>query len=287
MTTQSTIRDLLELTKPRVTSMVMVTAAAGCYLAATGSVDLSLLIHTVLGTGLMAAGTAVLNQFLESEADGKMRRTMSRPLPSGRVRLSFALWYGLLLLTLGTLQLFVFANWLTALLGLITSAVYLLLYTPMKTRTASCTLVGALPGAAPPVMGWVAVRGELDLHALILFTILFGWQFPHFLAIAWMYRDDYKKGGFRMLPNSPHGARWVGFLVIGFSCFLFFVSLMPAMSGLTGFFYLWGAIILGLFFLWFGKDLAIGPTVASARRLVRASIIYLPLLLTLMIFDKA
>jgi protoheme IX farnesyltransferase len=180
-------------------------------------------------------------------------------------------------------QLTIFTNFLTALLGLLTSAVYLLLYTPLKPRTASCTLVGAIPGAAPPVMGWVAVRGELDIHALILFGILFGWQFPHSLAIAWIYRDDYQKSGFKMIPESKTG---IGLLILGFSFFLLCVSLTPFVTGLAGGMYFWGAVILGLVFFWFSKGVGLCPSNMAASRLVRASVIYLPLLFSLMIVDK-
>ena len=272
-----------ELTKPRVTLMVMLTAAAGVYLATTSAFDTGLFFHAVLGTGLLAAGTAVLNQFLEREADSRMRRTSRRPLPSGRLRPSNALWFGIVLVVAGAVQLAVFANPLTALLGILTSAVYLLLYTPLKAKTATCTLIGAIPGAAPPVMGWVAVRGELDIHSLILFGILFGWQFPHSLAIAWIYRDDYRRGGFKMLPESRSG---LGLLVLGFSLFLLCVSLMPVLTGLAGETYFWGAVFLGLGFVWFSKGVGFSPSNMAAGRLVRASVIYLPVLFSLMIVDK-
>jgi protoheme IX farnesyltransferase len=181
------------------------------------------------------------------------------------------------------MQLALFTNLLTAGLGILTSVIYLLLYTPLKRQTVACTVIGAIPGAAPPVMGWVAVRGELDLHALILFGILFGWQFPHSLAIAWIYRDDYRGGGFRMLPKSDTN---LGLLILGFCGFLLCVSLAPVLTGLAGRAYFWGAVILGLVYLWFGKGVAFSPTKIAAGRLVRASIVYLPFLLTLMMIDK-
>jgi protoheme IX farnesyltransferase len=273
----------LELTKPRVTCMVMLTAAAGVLLATSGSIDFRLLFHAVTGTGFLAAGTAVLNQFLERKADSRMRRTLSRPLPSGRISSANALSFGAALVLLGTAQLTVFANPLTAMLGLMTSALYLLLYTPLKTRSVSCTLIGAVPGAAPPVMGWVAVRGELDVHSLILFGILFGWQFPHSLAIAWIYREDYQRGGFRMLPESNQG---IGFLILGFCLFLLCVSLAPVFTGLAGGIYFWSALIMGLVFFWSGHGVGFHPSTVAARRLVRVSIAYLPLLFLFMIIDK-
>lgn len=279
----STLSAYIELTKPRVTSMVMLTAAAGVYLGTAGPLDPVLFFSAVSGTGLLAAGTAVLNQLLEREADSKMRRTSRRPLPSGRVNSLDAFWWGGALVVAGAAQLAFFANLLTACLGLITSAVYLLIYTPLKRRSASCTLVGAIPGAAPPVMGWVAVRGELDIYALILFAILFGWQFPHSLAIAWLYREDYRKGGFKMLPDSKTE---VGLLILGFCIFLLGVSLAPVLVGLAGELYFWGAVVLGLGFLWFGWGVGFSPSRRAARRLVRASIVYLPFLLSLLIVDK-
>jgi protoheme IX farnesyltransferase len=281
--TKLTLSAYLELTKPRVTAMVMLTAAAGVYLATAAAFDSLLFFHAVLGTVLLAAGTGVLNQYLEREADSRMRRTQRRPLPSGRIQSRHAFWFGLILVVAGVAQLALFANPLTALLGLFTSAVYLLLYTPLKTKTSTCTLIGAIPGAAPPVMGWVAVRGELDIHALILFGILFGWQFPHSLAIAWIYRSDYRRGGFRMLPENDAGLRP---LILGFCLFLLCVSLTPVFTGLAGGIYFWGAVVLGLGFLWFGKGIGLRPSNLAAGRLVRASIIYLPLLFSLMIVDK-
>jgi len=277
------LSSYFELTKPRVTFMVMLTAAAGVALAAVDSIEVTLLLHAVTGVGLLAAGTAVLNQFLEREADAKMRRTSQRPLPSGRIRPSSALWFGVVLVLVGACQLALFANPLTALLGIGTSAVYLLLYTPLKTRTTCCTLIGAVPGAAPPVMGWVAVRGELDIHALILFAILFGWQFPHSLAIAWIYQEDYKRSGFKMIPESNQG---IGLLILGFCLFLLCVSLAPVLTGLAGGAYFWGALILGLVFFWFGHGVGFKPSMIAARRLLRVSVIYLPLLFSLMIVDK-
>jgi len=263
--------------------MVMLTAAAGFFLATFSSINLALLFHAVFGTGLLASGTAVLNQFLERKPDAKMRRTLRRPLPSGRIRPISALWFGLTLLAIGTLQLVLFANVLTASLGLATSAIYLIFYTPLKARTTACTLIGAVPGAAPPVMGWAAVRGELDIHALILFGILFGWQFPHSLAIAWLYRDDYRRAGFKMLPESSPG---ISILIPGFALFLICVSLAPVMTGLAGNLYFWGALILGLIFFFYGQELGANPSMIKARRLVRVSVFYLPLLLSLMIIDK-
>jgi protoheme IX farnesyltransferase len=276
----------LELTKPRVTLMVVVTAAAGFYLAGTGSTQLLKLLHTLLGTGLLAAGTSALNQVLEQGADARMRRTSRRPLPSGRLASLPATVFGLILILGGTLHLAVTTNGLTAFLGWMTAAVYLAVYTPLKTRTTLCTLVGAFPGAVPPVMGWTAVRGTLDGGAIILFAILFAWQFPHFLAISWIYKDDYRRGGFRMLPLvDPEGHR-TGRQILAFSAALLLVSLVPTALNLTGLLYLLGALVLSLGFFWYGSQVAVSPSLASARRLLRASVIYLPLLLALMVVDK-
>ena len=281
-----TLSAFLELTKPRVTVLVVVTAAAGFYLASVSSLHLSLLLHLLLGTALLAAGTSVLNQFLEREADSKMHRTEGRPIPSGRMTAKSTLWFGLTLVLAGTLYLVVAANPLTALLGCLACASYLFLYTPLKTRTTWCTLVGAFPGAIPPLMGWAAARGELGLDAWILFAILFLWQFPHFLAISWLYREDYQKGGFIMLPTVDLDGRRTSRSIVLYSLALLPASLLPWVSNLVGPTYLFGALLLGLILLAFGVAVASSRSKMSARRLLRASVAYLPLLLILMVIDK-
>lgn len=279
------LSDYVELTKPRVNLMVVLTAAVGFYLGAE-SLDLLLLLNTLLGTALLASGTAVLNQFLERRADGRMARTASRPVASGRISPSEALLFGMVLVSVGAFYLLFFSNFLTAMLGWFTAAVYLIVYTPLKTRTPLCTLIGAVPGAVPPVMGWVAARGELTIEALLLFGILFCWQFPHFLAIAWMYRKDYESGGFRMLPGGRTSGNWTGRLILLFALFSLIVSLLPASFGIAGNIYFLGALGLGGMFVTAGFRVMASLSRPAARGLLRTSILYLPLLLVLMAIDK-
>ncbi len=282
----SWVNSYVELTKPRVSSLVVMTTAAGFYLASPGRLDWLLLFHTLLGTALLAAGTAVLNQFLERENDALMHRTARRPLPAKKLEPLNAMVFGLVLIAIGGLYLGLLANPLTAFLGCLTTVVYLLAYTPLKTRTALCTTVGAFPGAMPPLMGWAAASGGLDLNAWILFGILFLWQFPHFLSIAWIYRDDYERGGFKMLPLFDREGKRTGFRVVAFTVALLLVSVVPFFTDLAGAIYLLAAVGLGLGFLWTGLLLARNRSRISAKLLLRASVIYLPLLLVVMIADK-
>jgi protoheme IX farnesyltransferase len=277
--------DYVELTKPRVNLMVVLTTAVGFYLGAE-SVNFLLLLNTLLGTALLASGTAVLNQFVERKADSQMARTASRPVPSGRISPSEALVFGMVLVSVGSFYLLFFSNYLTAILGWFTAAVYLSIYTPLKTRTPVCTLIGAVPGAVPPVMGWVAARGELTIEALLLFGILFCWQFPHFLAIAWMYREDYESGGFKMLPGGEASGDWTGRLILLFALFSLIVSLLPARFGVAGNIYLLGALALGVMFVTAGFRVLTSLSRPAARGLLRTSVLYLPLLLVLMAVDK-
>ncbi len=279
------LSDYVELTKPRVNLMVVLTAAVGFYLGSE-SVDYLLLVNTLLGTGLLASGAAVLNQFMERKADSRMLRTADRPVASGRISASEALVFGMVLVSVGALYLLFFSSYLTAFLGWFTAAVYLILYTPLKTRTPVCTLVGAVPGAVPPVMGWVAARGELTIEALLLFGILFCWQFPHFLAIAWMYREDYERGGFKMLPGGEASGKWTGRLILLFAFFSLIVSLLPARFGVAGEIYLLGAVALGAMFVASGFRVLASLSRPAARGLLRTSVLYLPLLLVLMAADK-
>jgi protoheme IX farnesyltransferase len=276
----------LELTKPRVTLLTVSTTAFGFYLASIDTLELSLLFHTLLGTVMLVGGTSVLNQFLERETDAKMHRTEQRPLPSGRLKAENAMLFGLVLGVAGVLYLAVRTNLLTAFLGCLAAVAYLFVYTPLKTRTPWCTLVGAFPGAIPPLLGWAAARGDLDFDAWALFAILFLWQFPHFLAISWLYREDYRRGGFSMGPLVDLDGRKTSSRIIVYCLVLLPVSLVPWISRLAGFTYLFGALILGLMFLAFGIEAAFSRTKMSARRLLRASVVYLPLLLFLMALDK-
>ena len=245
-----------ELTKPRVTRSVILTSAVGFYLASSGRLDLLLLLHTLVGTTLLSGGAAVLNEFLEREADGRMRRTCSRPLPSGRLSESDAVIAGSILIVVGSFYLALLTNLLAAFLGCVTLAVYLLVYTPLKMKTPICTTIGAIPGAIPPLIGWAAAKGSLDFHALLLFAILFAWQFPHFLAISWLYKEDYKRAGFAMLSSIDPDGRRTGRRILTFTVILLGLSVVPMTSGLTGTVYLVGALVLGSVLLWFGFEAA-------------------------------
>ena len=275
-----------ELTKPRVIRSVILTSAVGFYLASSGRLDLLLLFHTLVGTTLLSGGAAVLNEFLEREADGRMRRTCSRPLPSGRLSEGDALIAGSILIVVGSFYLALLTNLLAAFLGCVTLAVYLLVYTPLKMKTPICTTIGAIQGAIPPLIGWAAAKGSLDSHALLLFAILFAWQFPHFLAISWLYKEDYKRAGFAMLSSIDPDGRRTGRRILIFTVILFGLSIVPVTSGLTGMLYLVGALVLGSVLLWFGFEAAFSRTTTAARHVLMASVVYLPLLLMLMVIDK-
>jgi protoheme IX farnesyltransferase len=281
---RSTLADYLELTKPSVTSLILMSTLVGFYMGNQGPLPLTLLLHALIGTALIAAGAASLNHYLEIQSDGMMRRTEQRPLPAGRLRPSHALAFSLVLATTGAAYLAVAVNPLTSAIGQLTWGSYLFLYTPLKTKSHLCTLVGAFPGSFPILMGWTAVRGTLDTGGWILCAILFLWQFPHFFSIAWMYREDYARGGIRMLPvvDLPATARQV----IGFSLVLIPVSLLPVAIGLAGTLYLFGAVALGIAFFWSGVRLARKRTAGEARRLLKASIVYLPLIYVLLMIDK-
>jgi protoheme IX farnesyltransferase len=281
------LNDYLILTKVRITVLVLVTTAAGFLLASGPRLDLVLLGWTLLGTGLAASGAAALNQVLEREADSKMQRTAARPIPAGRMTAAHGLWVGLGLALSGVAILAALVNWLTALLALSTVVLYVGVYTPLKRMTPLNTIVGAIPGAIPPVMGWTAVTAALGLPAWVLFAILFLWQLPHFLAIAWIFRDDYRRGGFPMLPVVDADGRATGRQVALYCAALIPVSLIPTFLGLTGPIYFFGALVLGLGFLAAGIMMALRRRGKEARRVLLASVTYLPLLLVLLIFDRA
>jgi protoheme IX farnesyltransferase len=279
------LSDYVELTKPRITLMALVTVAVGSFIASVGVLNLPLLLHTLLGTALVAGGASVLNQVLEIGTDGMMRRTQHRPLPAGRMSAAEALCFGTLLSVAGIIYLAWLVNALTALLAVLTLVLYVFVYTPLKRRTSFNTLVGAIPGALPPVMGWAAVQGSLDPEAWILFLILFLWQFPHFLAIAWIYRDDYARAGLKMLPVLDLGGAMTGRQMVGYSLALLPASLAPSVIGFAGQAYFYGALCLGLGFVGFATLFAVFVSQAAARNLMRASLVYLPLLLALMMWD--
>lgn len=276
---------LVEMTKPRITFMVTAIAAAGFLLGARGRVDYALMFHALAAIALLSSGVATLNQFIERRHDALMRRTERRPLPSGRVAAWEALTLGLALITVAEIYLAARVNSLTAALGMGVVVGYVLLYTPLKTKTSLATVIGALPGAMPPLMGWTAATGNLSLEAWTLFAILFLWQFPHFLAIAWMYREDYARAGIRMLPVTDPTGRVTGEQIIAYTLMLLPVSLLPTVLGMSGQVYLIGALTLGAIFLWSGIAAARSASRVSARRLLLASVIYLPLLFMLMVID--
>ena len=282
---RSPLADYLELTKPRVTLLILMSTGVGFYLGSAGNLSLPLMAFTLLGTALAASGTAALNQYWERDTDGKMLRTNDRPLPAGRMFPWKALCFGIALSLTGIVLLAWLTNFLASLLAALTLGSYLFLYTPLKTRTPHCTLVGAFPGAIPPLIGWVAARGEISLLACILYLMLFLWQFPHFLAIAWMYREDYARGGIAMWPVIEPDGKTTGRQIILYSAALIPISLVPSLVGFTGALYLCGALILGLAYLHFGVRVAVVKSTMQARRLLQASVLYLPLLYVLLLVD--
>lgn len=278
--------DYWQLTKPEVTFLVVTTTLAGFYLGARGTLDWFRLLHTLLGTALVAAGTGTLNQFFERNVDLKMRRTAQRPLPAGRLRASSALAFGVGLAVVGGVELAVAVNRLSSALALLTLASYLFIYTPLKKKTNLCTAVGAFPGAMPVLIGWVASGHELGFAAWLLYAILFFWQFPHFLAIAWLYREDYVRGGLVMLTPGDTSGKTTARQIVFFSFALVPITLAPTLIGLTGPVYFFGALALGLGLLYFSVRLAMSRTRMEAKWLLHASVIYLPLVYGLMMLDK-
>jgi protoheme IX farnesyltransferase len=276
----------IELTKPRITFLIVLTSAAGFCLGARGAVNYVTFTHAMIGIALLSSGIATLNQFMERDLDGLMRRTENRPLPSGRLVPFEALWFGITLTLSAELYLALSVNVLTAVMGLCVIAGYLFLYTPLKTRTSLSTAVGAFPGAMPPLMGWTAARGEVDIAAWVLFAILFLWQFPHFLAIAWMYREDYGRAGIRMLPVVEPDGRVTGQQIILYSLMLLPVSLLPTFLGISGKLYLVAAVVLGLLFLASSIRAALSKSNQHARQLLLASVLYLPLLFGVMVLNR-
>ena len=278
--------DYLALTKPRVTWLILLSTGIGYYFGQTGPFSAWLLLNCVLGTALIASGTATLNQWYERDADARMHRTAGRPLPAGRVRPLQAFLFGVALVLAGELELALAVNGLTAWLGLFTVASYLLLYTPMKQRSWWSTTVGAIPGAMPPLLGFAASRGELTAEAWVLFAIIFLWQFPHFYAIAWMYRDDYARAGIRMLPVVEPDGVSTSRQVLGFALALLPVSLLPVLTHMTGAWYLAAALPLGALFLASAAKLSRQRTALNARGVLRASVVYLPLLYLALVLDR-
>ncbi len=293
----SLMRDSAELTKLRVTTLIVMTAWCGYFFAAHKAHESWFtlgLFHALFGIALVSSGTAALNEVMEQDVDARMRRTAIRPLPAGRMSVLHATAVGLIAALGGSLYLAIFTNPLTGLLTLLTSVVYLAAYTPLKRVSPICTFIGAFPGAMPGVLGWTAIRGRLEWETLVLFAILFVWQFPHFFSIAWLYRDDYAKGGVKMLPVVEEDGRSTGRRILAYSIALIPISILPSLIGMAGRLYLIGAIVLGVALLYFGIRLAfLGlplTTPASkmrARHVLQATVIYLPLLFALMMGNCA
>jgi protoheme IX farnesyltransferase len=280
------MRDFLDLTKPRITVLILICTAVGYLFGSPNAFHFAGFFHVLLGTALMASGTAALNQWYEADSDAKMHRTSKRPIPAGRIQRSVGLAFGALLSVAGFADLWFGTNARAAVLGLLTLATYIFLYTPLKRRSAVCTTVGALPGAMPPLIGYAAASGLLDAGALALFLILFAWQFPHFYAIAWMYREDYARGGIRMLPVIEPDGESTARRIVACSLLLIPISLVPRLLGMTGSIYAASAIAAGLVLLYYGVRLGRERTLVGARHVLLASVLYLPVLLAVMVLDR-
>jgi protoheme IX farnesyltransferase len=292
MTTGAKLRGYLELTKPELTSLSALTALCGYYLGSQGTFDVWKFVHTAIGTLLLAGGAGALNQYIEREFDSLMKRTENRPLPSRRLAGPDALRFGITITLVGVLQLAIAVNPLTGILGAATFLAYLFIYTPLKRVSWLSTLVGAVPGALPPVMGWTAARNNLGPEALILFGILFCWQMPHFLSLAWMYKKDYARAGYQMLAVTDDGGERTSRHIFLFTTALIPISVLTTIIGATGPVYAICAVLLGLMFLglslamWLVAGKEITKVNHYARRLFFASLIYLPALMAAMSLDK-
>ena len=279
------IGAFVELTKPRIAFMLVLTSAAAFYLGSKGSFNFVLFTNAMIGIAILAFGVSTLNQYIERATDRLMDRTKNRPLPSFRLAPADALVFGLVQCAVAEIYLYFLVNPLTAALGLVVIVGYVLLYTPLKTRTSASTAIGAIPGAMPPLMGWTAAADEIAIGALALFVLLFLWQFPHFLAIAWMYREEYAKAGILMLPVVEPEGRITARQIVLFAIMLVPVSLAPFFLGFSGLIYLVGATMLGTWFLVESVRMARAKSIISARRLLLVSVLYLPLVFGLMVVD--
>lgn len=280
------ITAYIELTKPRIAFLLVLTSAAAFYLASSGSFRVPLFLNSMAAISLLALGVATLNQYWERGTDLLMARTAVRPLPTKRVGSFEALIFGLSLCVAAEIYLILAVNLLTAILGMVVIIGYVLVYTPLKRITSASTAIGAIPGALPPLMGWTAAANEISLGAWALFAMQFLWQFPHFFAIAWMYREEYAKAGILMLPVVDPEGKLTARQIVIFAIMLFPVSLAPFFFGISGPIFLFGAVVLGLWFLWASIDSARAKTKDKARRLLLVSVIYLPLLFIFMVADK-
>jgi protoheme IX farnesyltransferase len=273
----------VELTKPRITTLVLLTTAAGFFLGTSGAFSFTLFANTMIGVALLCSGVSAINEWMERDLDALMRRTATRPLPTGRLTPRAAFAFGVALTVGGEIHLALFVNPLSALCGLSVIVGYLFLYTPLKTRTSLSTAVGAFPGAVPPLLGWAAAANSIGLEAWTLFAILFLWQFPHFFAIAWMYREDYARAGIKMLPVVEPEGRITKQQIVVWTLMLVPVSLAPAALGISGAVYFVGALVLGGLFLWTSAVAAHTLSRRNARRVLLASVLYLPILFGLMV----
>jgi len=280
------VRAFYELGKPNLSGLVVVTGVTGFYVGST-TIDWIAFLHLISGLFLTAVGACALNMVLEYDVDARMRRTQSRPIPSGRVTRTEALVFSLVTFAVGFAQLSAFINLLTAMLSLVTLLIYAFVYTPMKVRGPVATWIGAIPGAIPPVMGWTAATGSLDAPALVLFGILFFWQLPHFLALAWIYREDYARAGYRLLPGKSGSNHLAGVQMMLCCIALLKVSLILAAVGAAGVVYVAGALISGIVFAIYASRVARSATHRDARALFFASIVYLPVLLGFIVLDRA
>ncbi|MFV0388342.1 MAG: heme o synthase [Pyrinomonadaceae bacterium] len=280
------ISAYIELTKPRIAFMLVLTAAAGFYMGSGSGFDVGTFFNSMAAITLLAFGVAAINQFIERDIDKLMERTENRPIPSGRVSPAEALIFGVSLCVIAEVYLWLAVNPLTAVLGISVIVGYDFLYTPLKTRTTASTAIGAIPGAMPPLMGWTAAAGFISLPALFLFALLFFWQFPHFLAIAWMYKDQYAKAGIKMLPVVEPDGRITARQIVIFTLFLLPISVAPYFLGLSGKIFLVGASVLGIWFLYVSVRTARARTVEMARKLLFASVLYLPIVFLLMVIDR-
>jgi len=280
------VADFVELTKPRITFLVLLTAAVGYALGLAGVFPPAVFLSFLVGTALVSGGASALNQYAERDADALMSRTRSRPLPSGRVSPAEALAFGLAISGTGLVLLAAAVNWPTALLAAVSLTTYVLVYTPLKRATSLCTLVGAVPGAIPPMMGWAAARGTLGPEAWALFAVLFLWQLPHFLSIAWIYREDYARAGFPMLPVTDRDGHSTARQMVLYSVALVPATLVAGVFAAAGERYLWGAVALGALFVGCAVGFALSRSVRAARWLFLASVLYLPAVLGLMVLDR-
>jgi len=282
----SKLRDYYTLTKPEVNLLILMTTSAGYYLGSRAPFRIVGLINTLVGTLLVASGTATLNQWMERVWDGQMRRTASRPLPSGRLKAREAFLFGILLSIAGGLYLAVAVNRLTAFVALSTLLSYLLIYTPLKRKTPLCTLLGAFPGAMPALIGWAGASASIERHAWFLFAVLFLWQFPHFLAIALMYREDYTQAGYKMLPRFDLDSRFTRAEIVAFTVILIVTTMLPLVDH-GGLIYLSGMFLAGVFLLYHVTRLARSNSIVLASRVLHASVIYLPIVLGMIVARKA